>query len=208
MHRAHTRGGVGVAAGVLLEQRDELGWCLRGEVVAGHDDQWQREQAGHRGEGLDRVETHLRLQVLGDQQRAVAQHQRVAVGRGARHGVAGDQSGRAGAVVHHHLLAQQFGQARRNQARHRVHAAASGVAHHQADRARGPVLRRGTGGHAGGGESGQQRGDQSAAAGRGWAGRVVHVLSPVLVVGIAVRPCRRRASRAVARVRPVARGWV
>ena len=90
---------------------------------------------GHRHQVLGRVERHLRVQVRIDRHRAARAHeQRVAVGRLLGHEVAGDVAVGAGAVLHHHRLAQRLRQRLRHGARDLVGGAAGREAHDHADR--------------------------------------------------------------------------
>ena len=71
----------------------------------------------------------------------IGEHDRVAIGRGARAGAHGDDAVGAAAVVDHHRLAERRSELGRNDARKRVVAAAGGERNDQQDRAVGIVLR-------------------------------------------------------------------
>jgi hypothetical protein len=108
-----------------------------------------------------------------DRHRAAGGHQqRVAVGRLLGDEVAGDVAVGAGAVLHHHRLAERLRQRRRHGARDLVGGAARREAHDHADRLVGiRCLRQGEAGQGGGRQGG---GEDGAAAARG-ALVLVHV---------------------------------
>ncbi len=70
----------------------------------------------------------------------VALHQRVAVGRGAGHGLAGDDATTAALVLHHERLAQHRAPALRHHAGDHVVTAAGGHGDDVADGLRGVTL--------------------------------------------------------------------
>ena len=75
-----------------------------------------------------------------------AEHERVAVGRGLGDAVRAGHAAGAADVLDHHLLAEDFGQPRRQHAAEHVDRAAGGERHHHGHRPVGAVLRRGGGG--------------------------------------------------------------
>jgi hypothetical protein len=99
----------------------------------------ERRDASHRhaGEIPGRIDGELTIQRGRHRERSLAaHHQRVSVGSGLRDRLGGDHAARAGAVLHHHGLAQTFGQFLRQDAGGDVGAAAGGKADKNLD---GPV---------------------------------------------------------------------
>ena len=93
--------------GCDLGERDELVERLRRHVGMDHQDGRQRDQRGDRREILDRVVAEVGVERGIDRHRAgIAEHQHVAVGRGLRHQVGGDDAARAGHVLDHERLAE------------------------------------------------------------------------------------------------------
>ena len=122
------------------------------------DEQFRhRHYMGHRCEVDQRLEGHLQLQVLLDDQRTGArQVERMAVGWRAQHELRRDQSVRAGAVVHQHRLAPLLRQRIGERAREEVGRATGRKTDHQPHRARRELLR---GGEAGGQGQGHGHGN-------------------------------------------------
>ena len=90
------------------------------------------------------IEAHLGIDVRVDGDQAVGTEQQgVAIGRRLRHLVAGDVAVGAGAVFHHHRLAQALGELLRQQAGGDVGGAARRDRHHDLDRILGKRSRRG-----------------------------------------------------------------
>ena len=135
-------------------------------------------------------------------------HQGVAVGGAAGHVLGGDVAGGAGAVLHHHGLAQPGGDALRHHAGGGVGAAARREADHEADRAVGTP---GGAGRrwlrAGGGRGNERHGGEQRKEARGasWAASSLRALAaPAVVRGtttvadggrpinVADSPCRPR----------------
>jgi hypothetical protein len=93
-------------AGVLAPVVDQLAQRLEGAARLADDDQVERGQRRHGREGLERVVGQRLEQGLADGGAAGDQQQRVAVGRGRGHRLAGDHAAGAGLVVDDHRLAQ------------------------------------------------------------------------------------------------------
>jgi hypothetical protein len=115
-----------------------------------------------------RVEGHLRVQAAVGRQRAGRAHaQRVAVARlGLGHHRQADVAAGTGPVVHHHLLAQLVGQARREHAHHGVGTAAGREGHHHAHGLVGVGAALGQGGRGKGGGQCQHGGKAGGGAGK------------------------------------------
>jgi hypothetical protein len=93
-------------------------------------DQRRIAELGHRREIAKRVERDPREHVGIDHHRAVeAQEQRVAVGRGLRHGLRADVAARPGTVLDDHLLPKPDAQRLGHHARAVVGDAAGGERH-------------------------------------------------------------------------------
>jgi hypothetical protein len=75
------------------------------------------DHLGDRRERAQRIDHHLRIEVLVGGHVAHRRHEeRVAVGVGARRGLGADGAARPGAVLDHHSLAPDIGEARREEA--------------------------------------------------------------------------------------------
>jgi hypothetical protein len=124
-----------------------------------------------------RVERHLRIDGRADRNGARARKdRRIAVRRALRHEIGADDAVRACAVLHDHLMAEELGQLRRNEARNEVDRAARRERDHEAHRVRGIVLRTGA------------EGDESKESGEGRAyGHRSHACSDELVADCALR---------------------
>jgi hypothetical protein len=99
-------------------------------------------QHRHRCEIFHRVVAERHQVRIGGDVGVAAHHQRIAVGRGARHRFGADAAVRADAVLDHHRLADAFGELRADDARREIGAAAGGKGDDDADGAHGIVLRR------------------------------------------------------------------
>jgi hypothetical protein len=128
-------------AGVLAPVVDQLAQRLEGAARLADDDQVERGQRRHGREGLERVVGQRLEQGLADGGAAGDQQQRVAVGRGRGHRLAGDHAAGAGLVVDDHRLAQGARHVLAHGARRDVGRAAGRVGHDDADRLGGKARR-------------------------------------------------------------------
>ncbi|KAG1254438.1 hypothetical protein G6F65_017042 [Rhizopus arrhizus] len=129
-----------------------------------HQDDRQVHQRGHHRQIAERLVRQVLVQRRVQRQGAHAcRHQRIAVRRGAGRFLRGDDSGGAGAIFHHHRLAQRVAHVLGDDAGRQVAAAAGAEWHQPADRMV-RIFRGGrTGGKCGGGR--QRRPQQGAADG-------------------------------------------
>ena len=122
---AGTRRAVVDLAGTFFGERDEVLHAVRGQRRVGHEDEMHVDHLGNRREGPQRVDSHLRKEVLVRRHVAHRGHEeRVAVGIGARRDLGADRAACAGTVLDHHRLAPEVGETRRKKTRHDVGAAA------------------------------------------------------------------------------------
>ena len=130
--------GPAAAEAVARVGRGGLGQVLqrgRAGLGVGHDQHRRHAQQRHMGELLDRVVGLLGHGERADRQRrAVRQHQRVAVGRGAHHVLPAQRAAGAGLVVDDHRGAQRLAQRLGDDARDDVAGAAGGEGDDDADR--------------------------------------------------------------------------
>ena len=100
----------------------------------GHQNQHGIADLANGGEVFDRVKTHLGKHMRVDDHRPVkTQEQGVAIGLGRSHHLRANVARCARLVVHHHLLAQAFGQLLGDQTPAGVRHAPGSEGHHQAN---------------------------------------------------------------------------
>ena len=107
-----------------------------------HQEEGNHRQHRDRRQVLLRLVGHRRVEVdVGRERARGGEPDGVAVGRRLRHRVDADHAARAGAVLHHHRLAELVAHARRDRAQDEVRAAARREADDEADRLGGVGLR-------------------------------------------------------------------
>ncbi|MNT28488.1 hypothetical protein D3C72_1641790 [compost metagenome] len=147
----------------LLQQRDEFLQVVGRHVLVDDDGVGVERGLRDRLEILDRVVAHVLVERGVDAVRTRdAQHQGVAIGRGARHVFRADVTARARLVFDDDGLAPLLGQAFGHQARGDVGGTAGREGHHDSDRARGKVVRALCKGRRGGQSGGADKDSQRA----------------------------------------------
>ena len=107
------------------------------------DDHRHADDAGDRGDVADEVELQIIVERGVDRVRHGGEQQRVAVGRGADHGLGADIAAGAGAVFDHEGLPEPLVEPLADQPRRDVDAAAGGKTGNDAHRPGRVILRRG-----------------------------------------------------------------
>ena len=139
----HVRGTAAAAGGVIqlvrlrFGQRDKVFERFHRQRRRHNQNHWRRRGACHRRKIALNVVARLGIQTHVDRVRVGAEHESVAVGRGARGQLRADVAARATAIVDHDLLAKRHDQLLRNNARHNVAIAARRIRHQKAQRAVG-----------------------------------------------------------------------
>jgi hypothetical protein len=120
---------------IRLQERDELREGVGRKILAHFQHHGLLGEQRDWGEIVDGVVAPLfvdRLVVCVGA--STAQHQRIAVGRGADHAIHPDDAAGAGRVLDNHLLAQELAHLRRNDTAYDVESAARRKRHHHDDR--------------------------------------------------------------------------